>query len=217
MIAWGTPLSSLWAPLLLSLAILCLAIGSVHFYLGTHQLRKVFAPLFVLVVAVPQLSMLLEAASLPLRLISTQLSSSMLNLIGFSTQHFGTELWIGGDRIAVTDACSGTTSLASLLWLGWIFVLRQQPPGISRAIAYTFLLPASIGNRRQHPSNFAARDCYEDLWPGNPEHPVSPLRWLGNRCHLHGHILLPGRNLRFVLDKKFGSLQFFQQMIDRDP
>ena len=135
---------TLSVPWLLSTPLLCFAIGIVQYCFGSKAVPPVLAPLLVLVIAVPQLPLLLEAASLPLRMISTQLSGLLLTFTGIPTETFGTELWLGKERIAVTSACSGISSLESLLWLGWIIVIRQQPPGLPRLSTYSFLIPLVI-------------------------------------------------------------------------
>lgn len=127
-------------PLMLAVATFFLA-ESISGTIDESLSAKLFLPLGVLFLAIPALPYVMYWIELPLRLVSTHLTRSLLGLAGLPVSAAGTELRIGEMRLAITTACSGIVFFETLLWLAWIVVLHFHPPGWQRLLHYVFIIP----------------------------------------------------------------------------
>ncbi len=105
-----------------------------------------YAPvLFLTLLIIPLQEQLFLALSYPLRLISTYLTVRVLRVFGCEISNHLTTIRMETYDIAITDACSGISQLAVLLFLGYIIILwRKHSTVFSAVLHYAALLPIII-------------------------------------------------------------------------
>jgi exosortase len=131
--AWG------WAALLGGLVLMFLArtqgvlpvealsalpviIGSVLLGAGWKALRALAFPIGFLIFAVPVPDWLIDAATVPLKVLISDLTTQALYLADYPVAQNGVLIMIGGYKVLVKDACSGMNSIFSLSALGVFYV-----------------------------------------------------------------------------------------------
>ncbi|HOG51858.1 MAG TPA: exosortase/archaeosortase family protein, partial [Lentisphaeria bacterium] len=124
------------------LGVLFLALAVATWLEGIKNSARVFLPLCLSLLILPNQEYLLLAFSYPLRLVSTIITVFGLSLCGIDIDHHLTSIRIGTSEIAITDACSGINQLAVMLLLGYILVRRCHRSRSWQIVHYLFLLPA---------------------------------------------------------------------------
>lgn len=144
-IVWGGGAIFLWSgEVVLSVVLFCLFQSFILMFYGLKHQRILILPILILFLIVPFLYYLRFFIALPLRLISAQVAVVMLQGLDILAKSRGTEVVVGGEKIAVTAACSGIVLLETMIYLGWLVVSIVHPPGWRRAAHFSFLLPIVI-------------------------------------------------------------------------
>jgi exosortase B len=89
---------------------------------GTQGLRTLAFPLFFSMFMIPLPGILVDAATGPLKLYISKLSTDFLYLLGYPIGRSGVAIVIGPYHLLVADACSGLHSMFSLSALGILFL-----------------------------------------------------------------------------------------------
>lgn len=82
---------------------------------GVETFKKLLTPIVLLALILPILP--LHRITMPLQIISTEISSAVLKFLGLNSFTEGSILYINNFRLAVVAGCSGLKSLFSLLSL----------------------------------------------------------------------------------------------------
>lgn len=93
--------------------------GFILSFYGLKSLKFTIFPIILLIFALPILP--IYRLTLPLQLISTQLSASIIHFLGVASQTEGTTIYIEQYRISVVAACSGLRSSSTLFFMSLIF------------------------------------------------------------------------------------------------
>ncbi|MDR1968818.1 MAG: exosortase [Burkholderiaceae bacterium] len=130
--AWG------WASLLIGLVLMFLArtqgvlpvealsvlpviVGCVLLGAGWKALRAFAFPIGFLIFAVPAPDWLIDSATVPLKVMISNLVTQVLYMADYPVAHNGVLIMIGGYRVLVKDACSGMNSIFSLSAIGLFY------------------------------------------------------------------------------------------------
>ena len=96
-------------------------IGLVLTFTGLEPLRQ-FAPVFaVLVFALPVPGAVRQALALPLQSWATAITQALLEAVGVTVTRFGNVLDVGGEQIAVGEACNGMRMVFALSLVVYAF------------------------------------------------------------------------------------------------
>ena len=122
----------------ISLAGLLVLIG------GWGLLRLFIFPVLLLIMMIPLPDLITKALTFPLQLISSQLATAFLQLIGIPVFRQGNIIDMGVRQMQIVDACSGLRYILALLALGVIFCYFYQRKLWKIIILLLVLVPATI-------------------------------------------------------------------------
>ena len=111
---------------------------------GWRLLRILIFPLFLLFLMIPLPDLITKALTLPLQLISSQLATGILQLIGIPVFRQGNIIDLGVRQMQIVDACSGLRYILALFALGVIFCYFYQRKPWKILILMIVLIPATI-------------------------------------------------------------------------
>ena len=106
-------------------------------YLGRVNFRKVWFAFFFLLFMVPVPSVIYYQATLPMQLLSSQVTTFLLQVIGVPAVRQGNIIHLPNYSLEVIEACSGLRSLVALLALGSLYSWHYME---NRARAVTLTL-----------------------------------------------------------------------------
>ena len=111
---------------------------------GIYMLLRLALPSFLLVVVAPSAGFLYLLLSFPLSRLCTVLTVGMLRISGVDCGFEQAIIFIGGNRVAVTSACSGIELLEAMLLLGWLIVHFEHRTLPVRFAHFLTLLPIVV-------------------------------------------------------------------------
>jgi exosortase len=127
---------------LAALALIVLVAGLVWFSLGTKALGRLAFPIGFLVLMVPL--PFVEAASLPLQLLTGTCSTAVARVAGVDATVRGAQVTVPGVDLVVGAQCSGLRSIVALLTLVAIFVFVLDGPWWGRLLLALSAIPVAI-------------------------------------------------------------------------
>ena len=108
-------------------AALLLALVSVaYYYLGPVVIRMLWFPIFYLGFVIPIPGWLLDAVTLPLKHLVSEVVTGTLAWFGYPMARVGVTIYVANYQLLVEDACAGLNSLVSLSAIGlfYVYMLR---------------------------------------------------------------------------------------------
>ena len=112
---------------------------------GTRLVRRMWFPLFFLLLAVPIPTFILGIATANLKQIVSTASVELLYRVGYPIARDGVVITIGHYQLLVAEACSGMNSILSLSAVGLVFLyLMPVPRRWILAVALLSILPIAI-------------------------------------------------------------------------
>jgi len=152
---WGVPIlalaagmhfaSALGAGLFVSsVAFLVSIAGAVVCFGGFGLLRAWVFPLLLALFMVPKLAIFYNQVTMPLQLLASRMAASILTLTGFGVIREGNVLDVGGNRIAVAEACDGIRYLLPLGFVGALFGYLSDPRPWMRVALLIAAIPVAI-------------------------------------------------------------------------
>lgn len=129
---------------------------------GRAGLRRLAFPLAFLLFMVPVPQALLTPLIVGLQLAVSTTSVELLHLVGFTVLREGNVVMLPGDqRLFVAEACSGITSVVTLLPLGTVLAYFTEKTRLRRALIVLAVVPfAMLGNLVRVLATVAAADAY---------------------------------------------------------
>lgn len=115
-----------------------LAVG--HAYVGMRVVRMLWFPIFYLGFVIPIPGWLLDAVTLPLKSLVSQVVTDVLGWFGYPIARQGVTIYVGSYQLLVEDACAGLNSLVSLSAIGLFYVYMLRGSNIR----YSILLLALV-------------------------------------------------------------------------
>ena len=118
--------------------------GCILFWLGLDALRRLLAPLCYLIFMIPLPAIVINAVTMPLKLLVSSISVSILRILQVPVLREGNMILLPNLSLEVVEACSGLRSLESLLALATAYSLMFMKSPIGRSILIVAALPIAI-------------------------------------------------------------------------
>lgn len=114
--------------------------GLILLFLGTKALRLVWFPLLFLIFMSPFPSVLVAAATGPLKAAVSVVAADALYSIGYPVSRVGVILNVGQYQLLVADACAGLNSMFTLEALGLLYMNLMQYTSATRNVLLSVLV-----------------------------------------------------------------------------
>lgn len=119
-------------------------LGLVVLFWGFKQIFHWWLPVALLLLSVPIPEVILSSVALPLQLQASEMGASLLEWRNVPVQLAGNVIHLPGQRLFVTEACSGLRSLTALIALGLLMGgLWLKHPG-TRALIVALAVPVAM-------------------------------------------------------------------------
>lgn len=121
------------------------AIFGIMLFIGGWRFTKAMAfPLGFLIFMIPLPKMIIHSITFEMKLLATQISTALVNLMGIDVTFQGSRIFFDGGFLWVGDPCSGLRSLISFLALGTVLV--QLVPGAAwkKVLLFLSVIPIAI-------------------------------------------------------------------------
>jgi exosortase B len=115
-----------------------LAVG--YAYFGAAAIRLLWFPIFYLGFIIPIPGWALDAVTLPLKMLVSQVVTDVLAWFGYPVARGGVTIYVASYQLLVEDACAGLNSLVSLSAIGLFYVYMIRGSNIR----YSILLLALV-------------------------------------------------------------------------
>lgn len=132
--------------LMIEVAALLLALLAVAYALvGARVLRRLWFPIVYLLFLIPLPGWVLDSATQPLKILVSDVTTSLLSAVGYPIAQTGVTLYIAQYQLLVEDACAGLNSIISLTAVGlfYIYLLHNASWRYS-LLLLLFVLPIAI-------------------------------------------------------------------------
>ena len=133
----ATYIFSQWS-LVLAIVALILGVG------GRSLFKAIWAPVVLLLFAIPAPYFIASMMSIKLQLISSALGASFIRMLGIPVLLEGNIIDLGAYKLQVADACSGLRYLYPLLSLSFVVAYFFQAPVWKRAVVVLSSIPIAI-------------------------------------------------------------------------
>jgi len=118
--------------------------GLVLFFFGKDMVRKLTFPILFLFAMIPLPLAVIGTLTVKLKLLATQLSVIVLNIIGFRCIQDGSVIRMPSSFIEVAAPCSGLRSIISLVTLGLLFAYAMKTSFLKKSILFLSSVPIAI-------------------------------------------------------------------------
>lgn len=115
-------------------------------FLGWSVFGRLLFPWAMLFLMVPIPAIVLNQITLPLQLLSSQLATSLLSLIGIPVLREGNVITLPVMQLEVAEACSGIRSLVSLTTVVLIYGYLVEPSRLRRIILVLAAIPIAVAS-----------------------------------------------------------------------
>jgi exosortase len=125
-------------------AIVEAVVGMVLVMGGTHALKVLAFPLFLLCFMVPLPAVIYNQITFPLQIFASQVAAFVLELVGIPVLRDGNVLELPSQKLNVVEACSGIRSLLSLTFLSLVYGYFFENKSWMRVILFLATVPIAI-------------------------------------------------------------------------
>ncbi|HZP47485.1 MAG TPA: exosortase/archaeosortase family protein [Vicinamibacterales bacterium] len=126
------------------LSLVIVLAAAIWFVAGPRAARTMAAPLAFLAMAIPLPDILVNAITLPLQLVASQIAEWTLALAGVPVFRDGNVLALPSTTLEVAEACSGLRSLVSLIAIGVLFAWVTRASAGRRVALVGLSVPVAI-------------------------------------------------------------------------
>jgi exosortase D (VPLPA-CTERM-specific) len=126
------------------LGALAVLYGVILAAIGWPAMRRLWAPLLMLVLMIPLPQFLLQDLSARLQLVSSEIGVAIMRLAGVSVLLEGNVIDLGSYKLEVAEACSGLRYLFPLMTLGFVMAYLFQAPLWKRLVVFLASVPVTI-------------------------------------------------------------------------
>jgi exosortase B len=126
-------------------ALLLVLLAVAHAYVGKRALRLLWFPILYLGFVIPVPGWVLDAVTLPLKLLVSEVVSDVLAWFGYPIARDGVTIYVASYQLLVEDACAGLNSLISLaaISLFYVYMMRGSNPRYS-ILLLLLVVPVAI-------------------------------------------------------------------------
>jgi exosortase D (VPLPA-CTERM-specific) len=125
-------------------ALVLMIYGVVISLVGVRYFRKLWAPMLMLLLAIPLPGFFYNNLSFELQLASSALGVAMIRALGISVFLSGNVIDLGHFQMQVVEACDGLRYLFPLMTLGFIVAYFFRAPVWQRALIFLSSIPITI-------------------------------------------------------------------------
>jgi exosortase B len=126
-------------------ALLLTLLAVAHAYLGMAALRLLWFPILYLGFVIPVPGWMLDAVTLPLKLMVSQVVADALAWFGYPIARDGVTIYVASYQLLVEDACAGLNSLVSLSAIGLFYVYLMRGSNVRYSLLLLLLvIPIAI-------------------------------------------------------------------------
>lgn len=126
-------------------ALLLALLAIAYAFVGHKVLMKIWFPIVYLLFLVPLPGWLMDSITQPLKVLVSDIVTTMLSAVGYPIVQVGVTLYIAQYQLLVEDACAGLNSLISLTAVGLFYIyLMHNASWRYSALLMLFLLPIAI-------------------------------------------------------------------------
>jgi exosortase len=118
--------------------------GAILLLGGAQHLRLLFAPLGLLLLAIPLPMVVVTHATMPLQLIASQVAAGVLQLCQVDVVRQGNLLMLNRVTLEVADACSGLRSLTALMSVAAVCAASFSMSARRAALLLAIAVPVAI-------------------------------------------------------------------------
>lgn len=126
------------------ISFILLAAGVIWTLLGRAMLGQLKLVLFVLLLAIPLPTLILNQITFPLQLLASKLASALLPLAGVPVLRDGNVINLPAMQLEVAEACSGIRSLTSLFTVAVIYGYFLEKRTLPRVILALASVPIAV-------------------------------------------------------------------------
>mgnify|MGYP000029422604 CR=1 FL=1 len=117
----------------------------ISLFLGGWKITRVFLfPLIFLIFMMPLPRVAILGISFEMKLLASEISSWLINLMGIETSVSGSRIFYPGGFVLVGDPCSGLRSLISFLALGTVVVQLTSGNVWKKSILFFSVIPIAL-------------------------------------------------------------------------
>lgn len=128
-----------------ALSVFPVLIGEILLLAGWSVLRAVAFPLFFLIFAVPAPDWIIDAATVPLKVLISDSVTEFLYALDYPVAQNGVMIMIGSYKLLVKDACSGMNSIFALSAIGVFYAYAfRRDEKIRAALLLLAIIPITI-------------------------------------------------------------------------
>ncbi|HSE50770.1 MAG TPA: exosortase/archaeosortase family protein [Gemmatimonadales bacterium] len=120
------------------------AVGLVVYYRGVRQALAWWLPFVLLALAIPLPELVTSTIALPLQFRASRMGAALLEWRQVPVRLTGNVIEIPGNRLFVTEACSGLRSLTALLSIGFLMGGLWLHRFWSRALLIALAIPIAV-------------------------------------------------------------------------
>ncbi len=114
-------------------------------YLGGWKVtRALLFPLLFLIFMIPLPKVVILAISFEMKMLASEISSWLVNLVGIETSVSGSRIFYPGGFLWVGDPCSGLRSLISFLALGTVVVQLTSGKAWKKTVLFISVIPIAL-------------------------------------------------------------------------
>jgi len=128
----------------LQVAVASLLVGLLWMHLGDAITKKIVFPLSLFYLMIPIPSILYRNLSFKLQILSSKLSVDFMQIFALPVHREGNVIDLYYTQLEVAEACSGITSLVSLITVAYIFAYIAQKRLWPRAILVLSAIPIAV-------------------------------------------------------------------------
>src|SRR5277367_5029887 len=118
--------------------------GLILSFLGWPAFRLIAVPLLILLLMIPLPEFVMNNLSTKLQLLSSQIGVFVMRLFGISVFLEGNVIDLGGYKLQVAEACSGTRYLFPLMTLGFLMAYFYKGAFWKRIVLFLSSIPLTV-------------------------------------------------------------------------
>jgi exosortase len=128
----------------MQVGIVSLLVGLVWTHFGNAITRRIVFPISLFYLMIPLPGIIYRNLSFNLQILSSKLSVDFMQLFALPVYREGNVINLYYTQLEVAEACSGITSLVSLVTVGWIFAYIAQKRFWPRAVLVASAIPIAM-------------------------------------------------------------------------
>jgi len=111
---------------------------------GAARLKSLTFPFLLLATMVPLPSIVYNRAAAPLQLLASEVSTALVRIFGITVYRDGNLIYLAKTTLGVEEACSGLTSLSTLIVASVLLGFLHSNSAWVRALLFALSIPISI-------------------------------------------------------------------------